>query len=97
MQALLLKAIKTRKVIQFAYYGEERIVEPFKCGEISGVGFLEGYLIGGYSESENKERWRLYQLDKIKKLKITDKKAASSRPGYNPNDKRFLAIFCKVK
>ena len=36
-QALLAQAIRERRVVEFAYHGEARAVEPYALGEVAGA------------------------------------------------------------
>lgn len=87
-------AIQNKKVISFVYNNERRLVEPFCCGlnhKLNQV--LRGYQIKGYSQSLEVNPWRLYLLDKIYNLEITDKYFDGDRSGYNPNDSDIIKIY----
>ncbi len=90
----LAEAIVWRKVIIFKYKGEKRIAEPFKIGILRRNNriYLEAWQLAGYSKSGKLPPWRLYRIERIKALEVTDIEAASYRPGYKPTDLRMSEI-----
>jgi predicted DNA-binding transcriptional regulator YafY len=97
MNARICNAIRDRKVIRFSYSGGFRNVEPF-CHGISTVGndVLRCWQIGGYSESGKPQGWKLFRMDAISNLTITDEAFEGRRPRYNPNDSAMTTIYCHV-
>jgi predicted DNA-binding transcriptional regulator YafY len=93
---IIYQAIKDRNVIQFSYDGQLRIVEPFTLGYHKDTNnlVLSAYRVGGYSKSQNDPPWRLYTVDDIRNLSVSDKHAESYRQGYNPRDSRMSSIIC---
>jgi hypothetical protein len=93
---IICQAISDRIVIQFMYDGHSRIVEPFTLGYLKDKGklVLSAYLVGGFSKSKSNPPWRIYIVDEIHSLKLTDRQAQSNRPGYNPRDSRMSSIIC---
>jgi hypothetical protein len=84
MEILLATAITERLVIQFYYKGHLRVVEPFTFGILkNGKLALSGYRIGGHSNSKELPNWRLYFIQDISQMQLTDTGASSSRTGYN--------------
>jgi hypothetical protein len=96
MNEIICTAIKSRLVIQFRYEGELRIVEPFVLGYHKNAGnlVLRSYRVGGYSKSDRESPWRLFDVNNITELILTDIKAQSVREYYNPNDKHMSEILC---
>jgi len=93
---IICRAIRERIVIKFTYDEETRIVEPFTLGYHKETGnlVLSAYQVGGYSKSQSEPAWRLYNVENISKLSLTDKQAQKHRKGYNPKDSRMLSIIC---
>jgi predicted DNA-binding transcriptional regulator YafY len=87
-------AITNRKVIQFIYKGEKRVVEPFTLGihKDTGNTVLRAYRVGGYSKSSRDPQWRLFDVSGITSLMVLEHKAQSYRPDYNPQDKDMSRI-----
>jgi len=98
MKELICTAIKNRKVIQFTYENQIRIVEPFVIGNHRDTNNLvmRSYRAGGYSKSEREPNWRLFDVSLISNLSITDTNAADFREYYNPQDKHMSRIICNV-
>ena len=96
MDNQICQAIANKDIIEFCYRGMWiRLFEPHTCGihKDTGNKVLSGYQLGGYSESGNLPDWRLFIMDHIADLRITDGKFLGPRPGYNPNDSRMSRIF----
>ncbi len=95
MNSEICKAIKDKLVVQFDYHSETRFVEPH-CHGISKKGneVLRGFQVGGGSVSGNPSPWRLFNVNEITNLSMTDKTFDGPRPDYNPNDKGMGRICC---
>lgn len=96
MNDLICQAIRDRIVIQFNYDGQLRIVEPFTLGYHKDTDnlVLSAYRVGGYSKSDSEPPWRLYIVQDIRGLSLTDRQAQSHRAGYNSRDSRMYRIIC---
>ncbi len=92
----LCQAIASRSVITFMYKGQPRIVEPFTLGRHKDTGnlVLRAFWIGGYSESQKTPHWRLYTVNKMYNIQITERPAAAHRIGYNSDDSHMITIYC---
>jgi hypothetical protein len=95
MNSQICEAITNRAIINFDYHGETRTVEPH-CHGITTKGneTLRGYQIGGGSVSGNPTPWRLFNVNEISNLEITEKTFNNPRPDYKPNDKGMARICC---
>ncbi|MEM5871894.1 MAG: hypothetical protein QW051_03405 [Candidatus Aenigmatarchaeota archaeon] len=98
MHKLICEAIKSKRIIKFNYDGFERVVEPHTCGihKATGNVVLSAYQVGGYSSSEKIPYWRLYVVDKITDLEITNEIFIEPRPGYRRGDSRMSIIYCEI-
>lgn len=97
MNLLLCRAIEQRKLVRFAYRGGNRIVEPYCHGVTKGGHeLLRGYQTTGYSSSGRPKGWRLFRLDEMGEVRITDESFAGRRSGYDPNDQAMEKIFCRL-
>jgi hypothetical protein len=96
IREIICQAIKERIVIQFLYEGQPRIVEPFTLGYHKDTGnlVLSAYRVGGFSKSQSDTPWRLYIIDDIRNLSLSNSQAKSYRKGYNPSDSRMSSIIC---
>lgn len=97
MNTTICSAIRSKQIITFYYDGGERSVEPF-CYGVSSAGneVLRGFQIGGYSESGNPVGWKLFRVDEISRIVLTNNTFQGNRPFYNPNDKAMTTIYCHV-
>jgi predicted DNA-binding transcriptional regulator YafY len=97
MNSRICDVIRDRKIIRFSYSGGFRKVEPFCHGiNTAGNDVLRGWQIDGYSESGNPQGWKLFRVDTISRLTITDEVFEGRRPGYNPNDSAMATVYCHV-
>jgi hypothetical protein len=95
MNQAICNAIQGRKVIRFFYDGGFRMAEPHCHGESKeGNELLRAYQTDGYSESGNPQGWKLFRLDEMTSLTITDATFSGARPYYNPADKDMVSIYC---
>ncbi len=75
-----------------------RIVEPHLFGrKTSGNDVLSGYLVGGYTESDNEPYWRNYVVEEMEFVIMLDETFTGSREGYNPNDNSMDVIYCRLQ
>lgn len=97
---LICQAITDRKIIEFQYHDQHRVVEPYTCGiGIKDNWQLSGFQVEGRSASNPKLGWRKFLLADMSDLKMTETDFsgwAGDRRLYNPADKAFKTIFCRV-
>ena len=98
MRKDICTAIDSKKVLSLYYAGGTRFVEPFCYGihRSTGNEVLRGYQIGGYSESGESVGWKLFRVEDISRLIVTDKDCKGVREHYNPNDRVMKKIICRV-
>ena len=98
MRTEICSAINSKQVIEFYYDGGTRFVEPFCYGihKTTKNEVLRGYQISGYSESGEPVGWKLFRVDDISSLTITNEHFSGIREYYNPNDKAITTIYCHV-
>ena len=58
---------------------------------------LRGYQVGGFSEFGEPFGWKLYLVDEISKLEITDNNFRGDRKDYNPDDPMMKEIICGIE
>lgn len=80
MNQVIEQAITSKKLIEFAYSGHPRLVEPHVLGVSGGITQVLGYQVGGSSNSGGIPEWRRFDLPKISRLKVTDKPFSGRRP-----------------
>lgn len=95
MNTLIINAIKERKVIEFNYEGENRIVEPHCYGlTTKGNEAIRAYQVDGFSSS-GKMGWKIYDLSKARNFNITDE-IFDIRYDYKKGDKGMIRIFIEL-
>ena len=97
MNTLLCDAIRSRRVIRFNYNGGYRTAEPY-CYGISRKGneLLRAFQTGGYSESGNPVHWKLFTVEKMSNITISDEEFSGNRPEYKPADSAMEDIYCNI-
>ena len=97
MNADLILAIREHHVLTFNYDGFERHVEPHTYGILTtGYQGLRAFQTGGGSRSGNQPMWRLFHVNRIRGLALTEDRFTNPRPGYNPQDSDFRTIWAGV-
>jgi len=97
LNTTICSAIRSKQVITFYYDGGERVVEPFCYGiSSSGNELLRGFQVGGYSKSGKPFSWKLFRVDEISRISLTNETFQEIRPNYNPNDKGMKTIYCHI-
>lgn len=93
-------AVQQRKLITFKYDDDTKIrtVEPFVHGKSEGGKLLlRGFQVKGASDSAEESGWKLFEIDKMKEVKITGKGFAPKRDKYNAKDEAMKEIFIAIK
>lgn len=89
------QAINEKKVVTIFYEGDEtvsrgaRAIEPVVLGTHSQSGnpVVRAWQIQGASDTpDNLPGWRLFRVDRITRLKVTENTFDTPRPQYDPND-----------
>jgi|CXWL01.1.fsa_nt_gi hypothetical protein len=104
---ILTPAIENKKLIKFWYedtttdFKDWRIVEPHLIGQTkyktANVILSAWFLPTPIQRMQGHEPdWKTYILDNVKKLQILAETYPATRPGYNPNDKTMIKIFCRT-
>ena len=97
MNAALCQAIRECRVVRFFYEGGVRDVEPHchGCSKDSND-LLRGYQIGGYSSSGDPVAWKMFRLDRLSGLSITEKTFSGPRPEFDRHDDAMATIYCSL-
>ena len=99
MNPLVCSAIRHRRLVTFYYDGGRRIVEPYCHGaSATGHDLLRGYQTAGYSRSGAPEGWKMFRLDELSGLAMTDEVFAPTRPEYDASrEEKMATIYCRVQ
>jgi predicted DNA-binding transcriptional regulator YafY len=101
MNNTISEAIRNRRIIRFLYADEagnihKRVVEPYAYGVTKqGNEAIRCYQIGGSSETEI-PGWKLFLVDRMTGLIITDETFEGCAPGYAHGDKGLNPIYCRI-
>ena len=91
------EAIATHKLIEFDYRGLYRIVAPYCHGTSTTFAeVVRGIQVGGDSRSGGFGFGKLWLVDAMHSLRITNADFDPIDPHYNPNDSALRAIHCQV-
>jgi hypothetical protein len=93
----LVRAIIGHRVVEFAYDGFKRTVEPYLLGiHEAGEPILLGYQTAGFSHSGEIPGWRTFITTAIGEVDVTDRSFAGPRSDWNPYGHTMLEIFARA-
>jgi predicted DNA-binding transcriptional regulator YafY len=93
----LVRAIGGKHLIEFAYKaGRARIVEPHDYGIRRDVERLLGFQIGGESRSGASRGWREFDVDKIRRLRVLERRFAGTRADSAQHHRTWDTLFARV-
>lgn len=95
---LLANAVTARREVRFEYDGHPRVVQGARLGVhyTTGSIFLRGYQIGGSSSSDKPPFWRIFSVDKIKDLEVTDVVFTDDPPGHTASDAHMARVIAEI-
>ncbi|HEY3043711.1 MAG TPA: hypothetical protein VGJ39_06785 [Vicinamibacterales bacterium] len=97
MSPLVCQAIRERRLVRFYYDGGTRDVEPHCHGfSPDGNELLSGYQVSGFSRSGQRFGWKMFSIDAIRALIVSDEAFAAPRAGYDPNDVKISNVHCRL-
>jgi hypothetical protein len=83
MNPQLVQAISKRRVLGIECHPGGRVVEPHAYGENKdGNELLRAYQTTGASASGEHVNWKLFRIDRIRELDLTDERFPGPRPEY---------------
>jgi predicted DNA-binding transcriptional regulator YafY len=94
----IIDALRNRKVLEFSYNGQPRIVEPQSYGLSNKTEHpvMRGFQRTGGSLSGYTRGLRLFELAKISELRQTGERFAKAQPGHNPNDTAMSKVIISL-
>ena len=98
MNSLLCSAIRHRRLITFYYDGGRRIVEPYCHGSTeTGHELLRGFQTAGFSRSGATHGWKMFRVDQVAGLALSDQVFRDIRPEYDPErEEKMFTIYCRI-
>ena len=95
MNQRICAAIKAKRRLMFIYDGLQRVIEPHAHGTSSrGKEVVRGFQTDGQSSS-GPLGWRLWDVAKMKSLRVSDTTFAIPRPGYVRGDAQLISVHCE--
>ncbi len=97
MHTPICEAIRSRRVIRFQYHGGARDVEPHAYGRNkNGNDLLRAYQVSGASESGERTGWKLFRVDEMRGISVTDTPFQGARGEYDQFDDAMEHIYCRL-
>ncbi|MBN1693348.1 MAG: hypothetical protein JW845_07330 [Dehalococcoidales bacterium] len=97
MNQIICDAINNRKILMFTYHTHPRVIQPHAYGlSLRRHEVIRGYQVGGTSGSGRIPCWRLFEVNEIIALIVTQEHFLSEANGYARGDKDISTIFCEL-
>jgi hypothetical protein len=93
---LLWTAIKNTRMVQFAYHGKDRVVEPHDHGILNGSVQLLSWQVAG-SSSRPLPNWLLTKVNEMTDLVLLDQTFPGGRPTASGKHIDWDVLFIRVK
>jgi hypothetical protein len=86
-------------MITFHYDGGRRSLEPYCHGASEdGHDLLRGYQTGGYSRSGAPQGWKMFRVDEVSGLALTQEVFSTIRSEYDPcREDKMAVVYCRVE
>ena len=98
-EVVIGEALRHRRLLRFWYKDHQTptTVEPYTFGQNeAGHDALSAWLVSGETKDTTPPLWRLYLLSEMHRVEMLKDEFRQNRQGYNPNDRRFRVIRCRV-
>ena len=92
------EAMRNGKCLELRYDGLSRIVEVHAVGRSKdGNLLMRAWQVRGGSVSNEPAGWKLFRLDDVRSVHLTDEKSNAPRLGFNRNDPAMKGgILCSL-
>jgi hypothetical protein len=98
MAGLICEAIQRRLLLEFDYDGLHRVVQPYVHGRSTvGREVLRAIQVGGQSRSARITSGKLWSVEKLTGLRLSEQGFVPDDPNYNPNDTAMETIHCRIR
>lgn len=95
-EAIVCRAIRELRVLEFEYYGKRRVVEPYCHGVTAkGAESLRAVQVGGQGPGFG--FGKMWTLEKMSDLHLTERRFVPDDPHYNPDDSAMVRIHCRAE
>lgn len=95
-EAAICTAIRRRVLLEFEYDGLHRVVAPYCHGFTRNGEALRAIQIGGSSRSGGFGFGKLWTVERMRNLRVSDEVFTADDPNYNPDDGAMVTIHCRV-
>jgi len=97
MHDTICEAIENRLMLRLSYNGGQRLIEPHCYGEGNkGHDLLRVFQVDGFSVRGGIPDWRLFIVNKVSDLTLTNIEFDGPRDGYNPDDPAMAEVYCAL-
>lgn len=94
----ICRAIKDRKLLVFDYNDKPRVVAPYCYGISTRKSeILRAIQVRGTSNSGKLGLGKLWSLDQMVGVRVSDETFVPDDPNYNPNDSAMTRIVCRIE
>ena len=98
MNSKIFDAISDMKLIEFSYNGKYRIVEPHAYGiSKAGNDVLRAFQIKGGSISDQNTGWKIFQVDDMTNINISEEIFDGPHSGYKKGDSAMVKIYTELE
>lgn len=97
--AAICDAIARKRLLRFRYHEhlDPTTVEPHLFGlNEGGSDALCAWLVHGFTHTDRPPFWRMYLEERMADVEVLEEGFDRPRVGYNPNDRRFTEIRCRL-
>lgn len=100
LKSVICQAISARVLLEFDYHGAHRVVAPYCHGVSSHDTELLRAVQLRRSNSASRTGGfgfgKLWRVDEMANVRVTDEPFTPDDPHYNPNDSALARIHCRV-
>ena len=95
-EAIVCRAIRELRVLQFDYDEKPRVVEPYCHGVTArGADSLRAVQIGGQGPGFG--FGKMWTIEKRSEVRLTERRFVPDDPHYNPDDLAMARIHCRAE
>jgi hypothetical protein len=91
------EAIANARRLALTYAGHDRVVEVHVAGYArQGEPLMRAWQVRGGSESGEPVGWKMFRIEDVTAMRLTDERSRAPRPDYEPNDPAIVRIVCQI-
>lgn len=93
----ICRAVAEHRLLMFGYGDWVGVVEPHTYGlTTAGHEALSAWLRPGLTRADPEGGWRMYLVSRMRALQVLEERFTAPRAGYNPEDRHFTRVYCRV-